>query len=148
MNSKIIPNDTFFASVEKLLSEGRTVEIRVKGFSMRPFLCNERDSVRLRTTDPTELCAGEVVLFRNNGHYGLHRLKTIDGGRLTFEGDGNYRSAEYVQQCDVVAVVDQICRKDRTVDYGTAAWRRLSSYSLTVKTLRTKAIDIKHFLKI
>jgi hypothetical protein len=47
MPTKQIANDLFFASAEEFLREGRSVELRVKGFSMRPFVRNERDVVVL-----------------------------------------------------------------------------------------------------
>lgn len=148
MTEKIIPNDLFFGSVEELLHEGQSVEIRVKGYSMRPFLRNERDTVRLRPTADKELQRGMVVLFRNHSHHTLHRLHKIDGERFTFKGDGNYRQSETVGREDIVAVVNRVVRGTRTFYYGSAEWRVRSFYSLTIKALRTAAIDIKHKLKI
>ena len=39
----LLPNQLFFAEVEAMLSEGREVQIRMKGHSMRPLLRSERD---------------------------------------------------------------------------------------------------------
>lgn len=43
----LLPNQLFFAEVEAMLSEGREVQIRMKGHSMRPLLRSERDQVVL-----------------------------------------------------------------------------------------------------
>ena len=61
----LLPNQLFFAEVEAMLSEGREVQIRMKGHSMRPLLRSERDQVVLTPcTDPARLRPGDVVLFR------------------------------------------------------------------------------------
>ena len=39
----LLPNQLFFAEVETMLAEGREVQIRMKGHSMRPLLRSERD---------------------------------------------------------------------------------------------------------
>jgi len=60
----LLPNQLFFAEVEAMLSEGREVQIRMKGHSMRPLLRSERDQVVLTPcTDPARLRPGDVVLF-------------------------------------------------------------------------------------
>ena len=43
----LLPNQLFFAEVEAMLAEGREVQIRMKGHSMRPLLRSERDQVVL-----------------------------------------------------------------------------------------------------
>ena len=45
----LLPNQLFFAEVEAMLAEGREVQIRMKGHSMRPLLRSERDQVVLTT---------------------------------------------------------------------------------------------------
>ena len=71
----LLPNQLFFAEVEAMLSEGREVQIRMKGHSMRPLLRSERDQVVLTPcTDPARLRPGDVVLFRCCGRHILHRI--------------------------------------------------------------------------
>lgn len=44
---KQFPNDKFLPEVVRLLDEGYTVTLRLKGYSMRPFLENNRDKALL-----------------------------------------------------------------------------------------------------
>ena len=75
----LLPNQLFFAEVEAMLSEGREVQIRMKGHSMRPLLRSERDQVVLTPcTDPARLRPGDVVLFRCEGRHILHRILRIE----------------------------------------------------------------------
>ena len=98
----LLPNQLFFAEVEAMLSEGREVQIRMKGHSMRPLLRSERDQVVLTPcTAPARLRPGDVVLFRCCGRHILHRIVRRDGDRLTLAGDGNYRITEQCTTRDV-----------------------------------------------
>lgn len=141
---KLIPNDVFFASVEQLVGEGHSVEITIKGFSMRPFLRNGRDVVVLSPMTGVALREGMVVLFRYKGKHILHRLCRIEGERLTMEGDGNYLLQEEVGAEDVVAYVSQVkLAGGCNFGYNSPLWRRRTMLSLARKRLRTLAIDIK-----
>ncbi len=142
---KIIPNELFFASVEEMLAEGRSVEMTVKGFSMRPFLRNERDVVVLSPLAEGALREGMVVLFRYKGRHVLHRLRRMEGARLTMEGDGNYRIEEIVTHGDVVAYVTEVMLDGgATIKYNSMGWRIRSARSLARKWVRTLALDLKH----
>lgn len=144
---KTIRNDEFFADVEHLLDDGLSIEMRVKGYSMRPFLRNERDKVHLSAIDTASLKRGMVVLFLYRNHHTLHRIRRIDGNRLLMKGDGNYRSAELVTRDAVAAYVKSVERSGREIKYGSLQWFLLSVYSIKIKILRTAYIDMVRFVK-
>lgn len=144
---KTINNNELFADVERLIDDGLSIDMRVKGFSMRPFLRNERDTVHLSAIDRAALRRGMVVLFRYRNQHTIHRIRRIDGDKLTIKGDGNYRSAELVTRDTVAAYAQSIERNGRQIKYGTALWRILSAYSLTVKSMRTLRIDAIRLVK-
>ena len=107
----LLPNQLFFAEVEAMLAEGREVQIRMKGHSMRPLLRSERDQVVLTPcTDPARLQPGDVVLFRCYGRHILHRIVRRDGERLTLAGDGNYRITEQCTTRDVAGIAVRVIR--------------------------------------
>lgn len=93
----IVGNDEFFGTVISLLREGRTVTIPVKGESMLPFIEGGKDSVILEGVEegsPAEgphrsAKVGDIVLFRNDGRYVVHRILAFDGdGVAEIQGDG------------------------------------------------------------
>lgn len=145
---KSISNDHFFTSVEELLAQGLTVDIKVKGYSMRPFLRNEQDSVRLRAVSAEELVQGDVVLFRNHGHHTLHRYYGTEDNTLIFKGDGNPVGVERVTAADVVAVVESVTRPEGTTMLrGSKEWQRATRRSLLLKKLRKPIFQIKRVIK-
>lgn len=146
---RVIPNDRFFATVEEIIAEGRSVDMLLKGFSMRPFLRNCRHTVTLSPIEPEKLRKGMVVLFSKDSTHILHRFRGVNGnGELVMKGDGNYRLEELVPRESVVAYVSRVTsRNGRGFRYGSFVWFLRSAWSLTIKWLRTTAIDVKKVIK-
>ena len=130
----LLPNQLFFAEVEAMLAEGREVQIRMKGHSMRPLLRSERDQVVLTPcTDPARLRPGDVVLFRCCGRHILHRIVRRDGDRLTLAGDGNYRITEQCTTRDVAGIAVRVIRASgRVVGCDSPGWRLRSRLWLAI----------------
>ena len=56
MKTRSIDNGIFFREVERLLDEGDSVTIRVRGNSMRPLLRNGRDRIILKKATEEDQC--------------------------------------------------------------------------------------------
>ena len=89
--------------VGRLIREGKTVVLPVRGNSMRPFIQNGNDCVELHPLPPV-LRKGDVVLARTSKGYDvLHRVTAISPDLLTLEGDGNIGLRETCRPSDVLA---------------------------------------------
>lgn len=107
-----IENRKFLPEVIKLLNEGHTVTLLLKGFSMRPFLENNRDKALL--TKAKDIQVGDAVLAETAPkHYVLHRIIKIQGETVTLRGDGNL-GTEVCHVNDVHGYVIGFYRKGRT----------------------------------
>lgn len=105
-----LPNDVMLGSVRDLLSEGHPVVIMTKGLSMLPFIEGKRDSVLLEKRQ--ELAPGDIVLAEiRPGHYVLHRVRSVEGEKVTLQGDGNYRGQEHCRTGNVAGTVTAIQRE-------------------------------------
>lgn len=81
-------NADLLPEVVTLLNEGHTVTLRLRGFSMRPFLEDNRDKALL--IKPSTINVGDPVLCEIAPlHFVLHRIVKIDGEDITLRGDGN-----------------------------------------------------------
>lgn len=118
MESLVINNDDFFVSVLECLSSGSDATIPVKGFSMLPLIRAEKDLVVLGTVD--ELREKDIVLFRYNGRYVMHRIISIDGDKVEIMGDGVPESRERVHRADICAKAKAVLRRGK---------RRIDPYS-------------------
>ena len=86
---RIIPNEVLLPEVARLISEGHTVTLTVRGNSMNPFLVDRRDRIILGPFTDDDLQPGVAVLARDtNGHIIFHRIIHRNGQELTLLGDG------------------------------------------------------------
>lgn len=131
----IIDNDVLFAQVLDNLRQGRDVVIPVKGTSMLPFIRGERDLVVL---EPVEACTAEsgcrrsvkaddIVLFRFNGRFILHRILWVKDGEAEIQGDGIVKNHEHCSLDAIYGRVKTILRNGKKpVDpYCASSIRRL-----------------------
>lgn len=106
------PNELLIPEIIRFMEEGHTVTLRLKGFSMRPFLEDNRDKALM--TLATNPQVGDPVLAEvGDRHYVLHRIIRIDGDRVTLRGDGNL-GIERCRLQDVKGAVIGFYRKGRT----------------------------------
>ena len=102
------------AEAIRLVSEGVSITFPVKGRSMLPFIVGDRDSVILEK--PTEIHKGDVVLAyvesenRENKHYVIHRIISLDDDRVTLMGDGNLALHEYCNRNEVYAKISLVVK--------------------------------------
>ena len=73
-HEKLIPNAILLPEIVKLMDEGHTVTIRLRGFSMRPFLEDNRDKALLtkainpKVGDPESF---QAKVDKKEAHYAL-----------------------------------------------------------------------------
>lgn len=107
-----LPNEQLIPEIVKIMEEGHTVTLRLRGYSMRPFLEDNRDKALMKLADNPKV--GDPVLAEVSGrHYVLHRIVHIDGNRVTLRGDGNL-GVEHCMLNDVKGAVVGFYRKGRT----------------------------------
>lgn len=104
-------NAVLLPEVVRLLEEGHTVTLPLRGYSMRPFLENGRDKALLRK--PKSINVGDAVLAEiAPKHFVLHRIVSIKGDHVTLRGDGNL-GVEHCRLGDVKATAVGFYRKGR-----------------------------------
>lgn len=111
-NKLRIANATLLPEVVAMISEGHTVTIPLRGYSMRPFLEDGRDKAVL--SRPDDIGVGDAVLAEiEPGRYVLHRIIVIDGDNVTLRGDGNLAN-EHCKLTDIRAKAIGFYRKGRS----------------------------------
>lgn len=109
--TKQMANAVLLPEVIRMLNEGHTVTLPLKGFSMRPFLEDGRDKALLKK--PEAINVGDPVLAETAPrHYVLHRIISIEGDHVILRGDGNI-GVEHCQLSDVKATAIGFFRKGR-----------------------------------
>lgn len=128
IEQKNIDNEVLIPEVGKLISEGRTVTMTVRGRSMRPFIEDGRDKVILAKAD--NLRVNDVVLAKTlEKSYVIHRLTEMDDttGECILRGDGNL-DLEHCRKEDIMAKVTDILRKKKEKHYSLegTTWKTYS----------------------
>ena len=137
-----VSNEEFIPIAVSYLTGNRTVNLPLKGSSMRPFVKGERDTAILAT--PHAPVVGEPVLaLLPCGQWVLHRIVAINGDDITLQGDGNL-SVEHCKSSDIKASVIGFYRKGRPKpDLITSRkWRLYSALWLALKPLRRILLKI------
>lgn len=105
------PNAVILPEIVRLMNEGHTITLRLRGYSMRPFLEDNRDKALM--TKATHPQVGDPVLAEiAPGHYVLHRIINIDHDQVILRGDGNI-GTELCRLSDVKGAVVGFYRKGR-----------------------------------
>ena len=131
-----IPNAILIPQIIKYLEQGHTVTLPLKGYSMRPFLENDRDMALL--TSPRNIRVGAPVLAEiAPKRYVLHRIVGIKGKQVTLLGDGNL-SPEHCLTTDIKASVEGFYRKGRKKMDRTDGrkWKLYSKVWMSLRPLR------------
>lgn len=103
MEKKEIPNSQFFAIAHQMLKAGRTIEIKVKGSSMYPFLREGETVVVSPVSSSTPLKKYDIILAETpTGHVMMHRIRKINADGILMKGDGNLHQTELVKFHDVM----------------------------------------------
>ncbi len=129
-------NAELFPHIISMLEEGHTVTLRLKGFSMRPFLEDGRDTALLRKAE--DIVIGEPVLAEiSPGVYVFHRIIAVDGEEVTLLGDGNL-TPEYCKRSDIKAQAVGFYRKgsEKLDRIDGRKWRIYSFLWMSLRPIR------------
>lgn len=117
----------FVEEVRKLISEGHSVTITAKGYSMNPFIVHLRDQIMLEPWNDSDIKAGAVVLVQDgHGNCFMHRITHRAGNMLTLMGDGNLERKETAYVQDIVGLMTAVIKKGRPIPVTSVRWRLYS----------------------
>lgn len=136
--------------VRRLIAEGKTVSITVKGNSMNPFIVHLRDRMTLGPWKDQDIRKGTVALVKDTrGNYVIHRIIRRDEKTVTLLGDGNLGLYETASFDNIIAIMYSIDRKGRTWSRDSFIWRIYSWLWMLLTPVRRYPLAIwrRLFLK-
>ncbi len=134
---KNVPNEILLPEVARLIAEGRTVTIIVRGNSMNPFLVDRRDRITLGNFTPDDLQPGASILARDlTGRIVFHRIIRRNGKTLTLQGDGNLTQTEETSIHRVMGLMTAAIRKGKEYPADGKVWKRYSYWWLKLTPAR------------
>lgn len=101
MNSIKVNNNNFFEFLEEEIKT-KDITFKVKGKSMTPFLKDGKTAVTL--TKSSDFKKYDIILFKINDKYILHRIIKIKENKIICQGD-NLFSLEFLKTNDIIGKV-------------------------------------------
>ncbi|WP_036876729.1 S24/S26 family peptidase [Xylanibacter oryzae] len=128
INEIIFDNSILMPEIVRMLKNGHTVTLRLKGTSMRPFIEGTRDKAILKSPSSPKV-SDPVLAEINNGIYVLHRIIDINGEDVILQGDGNI-FVEHCRMNDIKGLAIGFYRKGRKnkIDYIYSRKWKIYSY--------------------
>ena len=118
---------SIMSEIGKLISEGHTVTITAKGYSMNPFIVHLKDKLTLGPWEDHMIKKGTVVLVKDSRrNHVLHRIVSRQGNQIILMGDGNVGINEKACTKDIIGMLTSITKKRRTYKTEGLTWRLYS----------------------
>ena len=127
MSTIVKEQGVMMQEITRLVSEGKTISISAKGYSMNPFIVHLKDQITLGPWTDDQIRKGAVVLVKDiRGCYLIHRIIKREDNVLTLMGDGNIGIIETAYVEDVIALMHAVIKKRRTYSVNSLSWRLYS----------------------
>ncbi|NLD27088.1 MAG: hypothetical protein GX661_06990 [Acholeplasmataceae bacterium] len=126
---------------EKLDQNGEVV-FTVSGNSMLPFFRNQETEVTLEKPD-RPLRRGDIVLFKYQNHWILHRILKIKGETVKTGGDA-LTTVEMTSINDILAIVTKYQKGDRLIDVRKFSCRFRMRLWMFLRPIRKILMKIYH----
>lgn len=134
--------------IEKILSEGNTVEIKPRGYSMYPLFVPERDIAVIKPVGEDVLKRGDVVLYRREESIlVLHRIWKKKGDQFYMVGDNQKETEGPIYRFQIKGKLIGIKRKGRYLDVRNPIYRFLFAVWLFLRPLRPLIAKAVHGAK-
>lgn len=129
----------YVSNLKELVDGGQEVAITVAGWSMMPFLRNQRDRVLLKK--PTSAFKVDDIVFyqRRSGQYVLHRIYKVQPDGCYMMGDSQVTLEGPIDTDAIFAIVTEVERNCRWISAESFAWRFASALWRILYPLRKLA---------
>ncbi|MDG5800999.1 signal peptidase I [Marinilabiliaceae bacterium ANBcel2] len=109
--------------VNELISKGKTVQVKVEGMSMFPFLLG-KDVVKIKQVNKKSLKRGDVVLFIRDEQLIAHRILKVNKSSIITRGDGNLKQDYPIEKDKIKGKVISIIKSrtflaEQSLKYGS-----------------------------
>lgn len=134
------------SDLEKVLNTQGFVVGNVKGQSMYPFLIENKHRVIITKVDPNKIKKYDVVLYKVNNSYILHRVIDIDNETLLIRGD-NTLVLEHIKKSSILGILTAYYDNNKCIDITDDI--NLKNYNKSIKTYNYRLLkyNLKNKIK-
>ena len=136
------------ADVEKLLAEGKTIQIKPQGYSMYPMFIPERDQAVIAPVSVDKLKRGDVVLYRRiSGTLVLHRILKRRPEGFYMVGDNQDEVEGPLSETQIIGRLIRFIRKGKTYSVTNPVYRAAAGIWLFLRPVRMPIMRVCAFFK-
>lgn len=136
------------ADVEKLLAEGKTIQIKPQGYSMYPMFVPERDQAVIAPVRVDKLKRGDVVLYRRrSGTLVLHRILKKEPEGFYMVGDNQDEVEGPLSEAQILGRLIRFVRKGRIYSVTNPVYRAAAGIWLFLRPVRMPIMRVCAFFK-
>lgn len=136
------------ADVEKLLAEGKTIQIKPQGYSMYPMFVPERDQAVIAPVRADKLKRGDVVLYRrSSGILVLHRILKKRPEGFYMVGDNQDEVEGPLSEARILGCLIRFVRKGRIYSVTNPVYRAAAGIWLFLRPVRMPIMRVCAFFK-
>ena len=129
--------ETMMPEIKARISEGHTVTITAKGYSMNPFIVHMKDKMTFGPWEDHMIKKGAVVLVKDvRGVYLAHRIIARKGDKIKLMGDGNIGITEIADIENIIGLLTCVTKKRRSYKTDGLIWRLYSWFWQLITPIR------------
>lgn len=149
MNKFVVSTSEIRGTLTDLLESGGYVPVCVSGYSMRPLLRHNKDTVWIKKCPVSELKRCRIVLYkRNDGKLFLHRIRKIKSpGVFLMNGDAQ-TFCEEINASQILGAVYEIERNGRRKPFDCIEFRLYEKIWHLTRPFRPFLLRLLHFFGI
>ena len=137
---------------EEILDRDGVLVYTNVGVSMTPLLRQRRDLIEIRKKEPGRCKKYDVVLYKRNGQYILHRILRVLPSGYLIAGDNNFFVERDITDADILGVMKRVVRNGKNITMDDPLYRLYvhlwcDCYPLRMFLLRGKAFISQHLRK-
>lgn len=130
-------NTNAHIDIEKLLTEGNTIQIKPQGFSMFPLFLPGRDEALIHGVTPDSLKRGDVALYRrDSGILVLHRIFKVNANGFYMVGDNQTEIEGPLRPDQIRGKLVGIIRNGHSISVEDRRYRLLTGIWLRLRPFR------------
>lgn len=149
MDKYVVSTSEIRGTLTDLLENGGYVPVCVSGYSMRPLLRHNKDTVWIKKCSVSDLRQGRIILYqRNNGKLFLHRIRKVKKPDLFVVNGDAHTYCENVDVSQVLGAVYDIERNGRRLPYNCMKLKCYEKIWYLTKPFRPILLRLLHLFGV
>lgn len=135
-------------SFEEIIEKDGYLVYTNKGYSMYPMLRQHKDLLVISRKPEGRLKKNDVVLFKRNGKYILHRIVRVNENSYDIAGDHNWWEEKDVKEEEIIGVLTSFVRDGKKIPVDDKRYKTyITLWCGVLRPVRNELIRAKAMIR-